>query len=667
MGLVPARGISVLSVCSPATSRYSRPVPTPDVATALEGVVRELPNGGEAREGQLAMAEAVGRAIHDRRHLVVQAGTGTGKSLAYLVPAILSGRRVVVATATKALQDQLATNDLPFLSRHLGRSFRFAVLKGRSNYLCRQRAAEMAGGGEQLGLEDAPGWLEGEADSGSPGSVAAQARRLLSWGSRSASGDRADLDFEPSPRAWAMVSVGPRECPGAHRCPSGEACFTEAARDQAAAADIVVVNTHLYGAHLASGGGVLPEHDVVVFDEAHEVEDVMIASFGADVGAGRFRALARLVRAVVPRDEAAVADELADAADSLDAALAPLLGRRVQPRSDPRLAGALEVAAARLSRASAALRKADSDTDRQDPGSAGAARTRAVLAAGHLSSDVATASDIGPAQVAWVDGLPHAPVLKVAPLDIGPRLADALWERVTVVLTSATIPPGIGRRLGVAQEVTDELDTGSPFPYATNALLYCATHLPDRRSEGAEEALHEELEALIVAAGGRTLALFTSWRAMDRAAEALRGQVPFRLMTQSELPKPALVEAFSSDESSCLLATMGFWQGVDVPGPALSLVVIDRIPFPRPDEPLLQARRERFGPAAFREVDLPRAATLLAQGVGRLIRSASDRGVVAVLDPRLARATYRWELVRALPPMSRTRHRSDVAAFLGDQ
>jgi ATP-dependent DNA helicase DinG len=639
-------------------------MPSPDVPRALERVVRALPQGGEAREGQRGMAEAVARAIEDRRHLVVQAGTGTGKSLAYLVPAILSGKRVVVATATKALQDQLATKDLPFLARHLGRPFRFAVLKGRSNYLCRQRAAEVAGGGEQLGLEESPGWSEANGGSGSSASVATQARRLLSWGARSGSGDRAELDFEPSPRAWGMVSVGPRECPGAHRCPSGEACFTEAARERAAAADIVVVNTHLYGAHLASGGAVLPEHDVVIFDEAHEVEDVMIAAFGAEVAAGRFRALARLVRAVVPRDELSIADDLAGAADGLDTALAPHVGRRVHPESDPQLAGALQVAAARLSRASAALRKADSDTGRDEPGSATAARSRAVLAAGHLAGDVATASDVGPEQVAWAEGPPHAPVLKVAPLDIGPMLADALWARATVVLTSATIPPGVGRRLGVAQETNDQLDTGSPFPYATNALLYCATHLPDRRRDGAEGAVHEELRSLIEAAGGRTLALFTSWRAMEAAAEALRAQIPFRLMTQSELPKPALVEAFSSDESSCLFATMGFWQGVDVPGPALSLVVIDRIPFPRPDEPLLQARRERFGPAAFREVDLPRAATLLAQGVGRLIRSASDRGVVAVLDPRLARASYRWELVRALPPMTRTRHRHDVAAFL---
>jgi ATP-dependent DNA helicase DinG len=649
-------------------------VPTLDLTRALDRVVRALPDGGEARTGQRDMAEAVGRAIHDRRHLVVQAGTGTGKSLAYLVPAILSGNKVVVATATKALQDQLATKDLPFLTRHLGQRFRFAVLKGRSNYLCRQRAAEMAGGGEQLDLEETPGWAEagpggrpgdaGDASSGSVASVVAQARRLLSWGARSVSGDRAELDFEPSPRAWAMVSVGPRECPGAHRCPSGEACFTEAAREQAAAADVVVVNTHLYGAHLASEGAVLPEHDVVIFDEAHEVEDVMIAAFGAEVAAGRFRALARMARAVLPRDESTLADELSRAADGLDAALAPHVGRRLQSQSDPQLAGALEVAAARLARVSSALRRAETDEGRDEPGAAGAARTRATLAAGHLAADVATASDVGPDRVAWADGPPHAPVLKVAPLDVGPMLADTLWARATVVLTSATIPPGVGRRLGLGEGASDQLDTGSPFPYETNALLYCATHLPDRRRDGADEALQDELAALIEAAGGRTLALFTSWRAMEAAAEALRERIPFRLMTQSELPKPALVQAFSNDESSCLFATMGFWQGVDVPGPALSLVVIDRIPFPRPDDPLLQARRERFGPAAFREVDLPRAAALLAQGAGRLIRSASDRGVVAVLDSRLARASYRWELVRALPPMTRTRHRHDVAAFL---
>jgi ATP-dependent DNA helicase DinG len=232
------------------------------------------------------------------------------------------------------------------------------------------------------------------------------------------------------------------------------------------------------------------------------------------------------------------------------------------------------------------------------------------------------------------------------------------------VLTSATIPPRLAQRLGIDADTVDQLDAGSPFDYEHNALLYCAAHLPDPRTDRYEEAMHDELTALVTAAGGRTLALFTSWRAMTAAAEALRARVPFRILTQSDLPKPALVAAFTADEATCLFATMGFWQGVDVPGPSLSLVTIDRLPFPRPDEPLLQARRERARADAFAIVDLPRAATLLAQGAGRLVRSTVDRGVVAVLDPRLATARYRWDIVRALPPMRRTKDRAEVEAFL---
>jgi ATP-dependent DNA helicase DinG len=268
--------------------------------------------------------------------------------------------------------------------------------------------------------------------------------------------------------------------------------------------------------------------------------------------------------------------------------------------------------------------------------------------------------------VAWVDGPAHQPALRVAPIDLRQALTNALWAEgpATAILTSATIPPRLAERLGMPAGKVDELDAGSPFDYAGQALLYCAAQLPDPRQPEFTAAVHDELHALIQAAGGRTLALFTSWRAMEAAAEALRPRLAYRVFTQSELPKPALVAAFAADETSCLFATMGFWQGLDVPGPALSLVTIDRLPFPRPDNPLLQARRDRLGQEAFRLVDLPRAATLLAQGVGRLIRSSADRGVVAVLDPRLAKAGYRWDLVRALPPMRRTRQRAEVEAFL---
>ena len=605
-------------------------------------VVAALHDGGEERPGQMEMAEAVAAAVTNEQHLVVQAGTGTGKSLAYLVPALLSGKRVVVATATKALQDQLAGKDLPFLEKHLEVPFEFAVLKGRSNYLCRQRAREVMGGDDQLELDDDVGDLGREI------------ARLIEWGRSSPTGDRAELDFEPRPRAWSSVSVSAMDCPGASRCPSGEDCFAEQARQRAEAADVVVVNTHLYGAHLASGGHVLPEHDVVVFDEAHELEDIAAASLGLELGAGRFRALVRNARAVVDKADAAALDELDGAGLRLENALASWRGKRLPAGLGDEVGGVVRLAAERAARAVSAIRKGDAD----DP-----KRARAMQAAGHLAGDLAFAIEEREGYVSWVEGPAHSPVLRIAPIDVGELLAEKLWGEVTAVLTSATIPPGLGARLGLPPD-HGQLDVGSPFPYEQHALLYCAMHLPDPRSPQYEAALHEEMEALMRLAGGRTLALFTSWRAMQAAAEALRDKLPWTVLTQSDLPKPALVAAFSQDEHACLFATMGFWQGIDVPGPALSQVIIDRIPFPRPDEPLLQARRDRALAAAFRTVDLPRAATLLAQGAGRLIRSSSDRGVVAVLDPRLAKAGYRWDLVRALPPMRRTRERAEVEAFL---
>ena len=256
------------------------------------------------------------------------------------------------------------------------------------------------------------------------------------------------------------------------------------------------------------------------------------------------------------------------------------------------------------------------------------------------------------------------PALRVAPIDVGPEMARVAWSAATPILTSATVPPGLGRQLGLDGDAV-ELDVGSPFEYRRHCLLY-VPRLPDPRHPDHEPAAHAELEFLVTAAGGRTLALFTSWRAMRAAHGALADRLPYRVLAQDDLPKPKLVEAFRSDVTSCLFATMGFWQGVDIPGPACSLVVIDRLPFPRPDDPVVQARRQRAGPAAFATVDLPLAATRLAQGAGRLIRSRTDRGVVAVLDPRLAEATYRPVVLAALPPMRRTRDRADVTAFFAD-
>jgi ATP-dependent DNA helicase DinG len=618
----------------------------PDVASALGKVTAALPGGGEARPGQVLMAEAVGRSLADKRHLVVQAGTGTGKSLAYLVPALLSGRRVVVATATKALQDQLAGKDLPFLSDHLDRDISWAVLKGRSNYVCLQRISEV--GGEQLSLD---GITERAPRD--------QLQKLATWAEDSPTGDRAELDFEPSPSAWAAISVSSRECPGAARCPQGLVCFAERARQRAADADVVVVNTHLYGLHLESGSVILPEHDIVVIDEAHNLEDTISATFGLEIGGGRFQNLARAVRAIV--EDKALVDSVDSAGQALAAALVPEVGRRLRGALEPDLADALATCRERLARVMGAVR----GIDPPDIGDVKARRERALKLTGSLIDELDAVLGVPASSVAWVEGPEHDPSLRVAPIDVADLLRQTLWSKLTVVLTSATIPPLLPLKLGIPDGDFDQLDVGSPFDYANNGLLYCAIDLPDPTSSRFEAAMHDELVSLITAAQGRTLALFTSWRAMDAAVEALRARLPWRVLSQRDLPKPALVEAFTSDEHTVLAATMGFWQGIDVPGPSLSLVTIDRLPFPRPDEPLLQARREKARQDAFRVVDLPRAATLLAQGAGRLIRSSNDRGVVAVLDPRLGtRKQYRWEMLAALPPMRRTRDRAEVEAFL---
>jgi ATP-dependent DNA helicase DinG len=623
-----------------------------DVDATRRAVVARLPGGGEIRPGQAAMARAVADAITSRRHLVVQAGTGTGKSLAYLVPALLSGQRVVVATATKALQDQLAGRDLPFLAEHLGplphhgRPLRWAVLKGRSNYLCLQRVTEATTRSEgRLELDDA-----------AP-AVRREILKLATWSALTETGDQADLDWSPSARAWATVSVSAMECPGAARCPAGDTCFAERARRAADGADVVVVNTHLYGLDLATDGVLLPPHDVVVVDEAHQLEDVVAATNGVTLGPGRLPNLARLVGAVVASDELGRA--LTKAGDTLADALGDHRDQRLPEPPPVEIAAALAVARNQVDDALRALRAIETRNDDVTQ-----RRLRAQRAAGHLAGDVELALAPGPDRVSWVDGPPSAPQLQVAAIDVAPVLTERLWSRRTAVLTSATIPPGLAERLGLPPDTTDTLDVGSPFDYPNQGLLYCAVHLPDPRSPQHPAAVHDELEALITAAGGRTLALFTSWRAMTAAADALRPRLPFEILTQADLPKPALVEAFRAVESRCLFATAGLFQGIDVPGDTLSLVTIDRIPFPRPDDPLLQARRERARERAFAEIDLPRAATLLAQATGRLIRSATDRGVVAVLDPRLNTAGYRWDLVRALPPLRRTRHRAEAEAFL---
>lgn len=641
---------------------------------------------GEVRESQLKMCTAVANAIASKRHLVVQAGTGTGKSLAYIVPAVLSKKRVVVATATKGLQDQLAEKDLPLVAKALKRStrFTFAVLKGRSNYLCLQRSAESRETGYQQSLEDES--LDDSTDENADLHATAfgeHVQTLLEWGKKTTTGDRGELSFEPHPRAWSMLSVGPNECPGKYQCPSGEQCFAEKARERAGEADVVIVNTHLYGAHLAvleaSGHDLLPPHEVVIFDEAHELEEVMTSSLGVDLSPGRFRALARAARGVLQGDDASgVIDAITDVGEQLRHLLVANIGTRLLSdhdgavsdgavSTDSTLINILELGSARVDAIRPLLDVDDSDGRVDDSPEAVARRNRTLTAADHLLGDLARVLSKKHDEVAWVDGDAKSPTLRLSPIDIAAHLAESLWGDVTSILTSATIPANVVAKVGLLTFDVDELDVGSPFDYANHSLLYVATHLPDRKLQTSNPAIVDELELLINAARGRTLALFTSHRAVNVAAQALRSRLGYRLMTQGELPKAKLLSEFAKDESSCLFATLGFWQGVDVPGPSLTLVTLDRLPFPRPDDPLFQARREfadSNGLNAFRAVDIPRAATLLAQGVGRLIRTGGDTGVVAVLDPRLAKASYRGLLLAGLPPMRRTTQQRQAIDFL---
>ena len=642
----------------------------------LSATVSALGADGEHRPGQEQMTAAVANAFESGRHLAVAAGTGTGKSLAYLIPAILSGRTVVVATATKALQDQLATKELPFLAaqataqqlRPGGGPFRWALLKGRSNYICRQRLAEATRAGVQLTLDDGatapatsppgdglPGTRPRPGAGEKPASPTGELGRLIAWADRSLTGDRADVGWPLPHGLWERLSVSSTQCPGRNRCPQGGACFAEAARERADRADIVVVNTHLLVLHLL-GFGLLPSHDLVVIDEAHQFEDTVTSIAGVNIGERKLRDAGQEVNRVIPRAGAPLANSGRRIADILE----DHRGKRLPADGPPELAEALTLAQSRLETSGAELRAAQTADDND----AEAQRLRALGEVSALSGDVAQLLRPPEDTVAFVEGGPGAPELRLAPLEVGGLLSEPLFGERTVVMTSATLGTATPASLGLEHDDYRYLDVGSPFDFPRAGLLYCAAHLPPRNSPDFTGAAIDELEALINAARGRTLALFTSHRMLDEAAEALRRRLRWPLLRQGDLPPPQLLERFAATDATCLFATIGFWQGVDVPGPALTLVTLDRLPFPRPDDPLLSARREHIGDDAFRLVDLRRASMLLAQGAGRLIRTATDRGVVAVLDPRLVTARYRAELLEELPPLRRTKERAEVLEFL---
>ncbi|MGO9227175.1 MAG: ATP-dependent DNA helicase [Mycobacterium sp.] len=636
--------------------------------------------GGSERPGQVDMATAVAHAFEAGEHLVVQAGTGTGKSLAYLVPAIVRSLRddapVVVSTATIALQRQLVERDLPrladSLTNALPRRPRFALLKGRRNYLCLNK---IHNGADDEGAGDRP-----QEELFDPMAVTALGRdvqRLTAWASTTESGDRDDLQPGVADRSWSQVSVSARECLGLARCPFGAECFSERARGTAGRADVVVTNHALLAIDAVAESAVLPEHALLVVDEAHELVDRVTSVATAELTSAALGvASRRITRLVSPelhqRLEAATATFAAAIHDAAPGRLDHL---------DDELATYLR---ALRDAASAARSAIDSTSDAK----AAAARAEAVAALSEISD---TASRIltsfAPAipdrtDIVWLDhednrGAARA-VLRVAPLSVADLLRTRVFSRATTVLTSATLTIGGSfEAMATAWGLTTEggesqpwrgLDVGSPFHHAKAGILYVAAHLPPpgRDGTGTAEQLTEIAE-LITAAGGRTLGLFSSMRAARAAAEAMRERLSTPVLCQGDDGTSALVEQFSADPETSLFGTLSLWQGVDVPGPSLSLVLIDRIPFPRPDDPLLGARQRAVaarGGNGFMTVAANHAALLLAQGSGRLLRRVTDRGVVAVLDSRMVTAGYGGYLRASLPPFWQTTDAAQVRAAL---
>ncbi|BBZ51628.1 ATP-dependent DNA helicase [Mycobacterium heidelbergense] len=642
--------------------------------------------GGSERSGQVEMAEAVERAFRTGEHLVVQAGTGTGKSLAYLVPAIVRAvgddAPVVVSTATIALQRQLVDRDLPRLADALvdalPRRPRFALLKGRRNYLCLNKIHNGAADDQ-----DAEGERPQEElfDAMAATALGRDVQRLTAWASTTDSGDRDDLKPGVPDRAWSQVSVSARECLGVARCPFGTECFSERARGEAGRADVVVTNHALLAIDAVTESAVLPEHALLVVDEAHELVDRVTSVATAELTTTALGVLSRRIARLVD-------PELTQRLEATTANLAAAFhdAQIIKPGRVDRLDDEMATYLTALRDVTGAARSA---IDTTSDAKAAAARAEAVAALSEISD---TASRIltsfGPAipdrtDVVWLEhednrGAPH-PVLRVAPLSVADLLRGRVFARSTTVLTSATLTVGgsfdaMAAAWGLSGAGTGDdppwrgLDVGSPFQHARAGILYVAAHLPPpgRDGTGSAEQLTEIAE-LVTAAGGRTLGLFSSMRAARAAAEAMRERLATPVLCQGDDGTAALVERFAAEAETSLFGTLSLWQGVDVPGPSLSLVLIDRIPFPRPDDPLLGARQRAVaarGGNGFMAVAASHAALLLAQGSGRLLRRVTDRGVVAVLDSRMVTARYGGYLRASLPPFWQTNDAAQVRAAL---
>lgn len=646
--------------------------------------------GGTERAGQLTMATAVEHSLYSGEHLVVQAGTGTGKSLAYLVPALAhaieTSSPVVVSTATIALQRQLVDRDLPRLAEaltpSLARKPRFAILKGRGNYLCLNKLHNGAASDQE-----APDTL---FEPFAASALGRDVQRLNEWADTTKTGDRDELKPGVPDRSWSQVSVSARECLGATRCPFGTECFAELARLDAGQSDVVVTNHALLAIDAIADINILPEHDAVIVDEAHDLVDRVTSVATQELSAvGLTVTIRRIGRLVSP--------ETASRFEASSATFSSLI-HDSRPGTIDRADEETVTYLTALRDAAAAARTEIPTGQSTDPATA-SARTEAVAAlddivdAASLALSCWAEPDItARPNVVWLDHEDNRgtirPVLRVAPLSVAGLLRTRLFGQRTVVLTSATLALGgkfdamaaswglparePGKGADTESTTTPRatwhgIDVGSPFQHEKSAILYLARHLPAPGRDGLGAATLDEIETLVRAAGGRTLGLFSSMRAAKEASEEMRTRLDTPVLCQGDDATSVLVEQFSADPETSLFGTLSLWQGVDVPGPSLSLVLIDRIPFPRPDDPLRAARQRAIssrGGNGFMAVAGTQAALLLAQGTGRLLRSAHDRGVVAVLDSRMATAGYGGFLRASLPPFWSTHDLSVVTAAL---
>ncbi|HEY7514168.1 MAG TPA: ATP-dependent DNA helicase, partial [Vicinamibacteria bacterium] len=625
---------------------------------APDGLLARALPGYEERPSQSRLSEAVDRVLRDGGLLLAEAGTGTGKTLAYLLPAVELGRRVVVSTGTKNLQEQLLNKDLPLLAQALGRDLSVAVMKGRGNYLCLLRYRSFAQAGSFRRLDEIPLF-----------------RSVESWTPETQTGDRAEIaDLPDSVDFWREISATSENCIG-QSCPDFDPCWVTRMRQRALEADLVVVNHHLLCADLAvkdssSYGQVIPPYDTVILDEAHLIEDVATQYFGVQVSSFRVEEIARDVERELKaakldaREVLAEVDAMRHRGERLFALLQRGTGRRLGPGwMTSRLA---EESGALLTRLEGLRLALLAVPDRPDA-LAGLAGRAQVLAA--ELGFVLAAEDDG--HVYFVETRGRGVFLRATPIDVSERLRELLFERTrAAVLTSATLAVDgrfdyVKDRLGL--EASEELILPSPFRFEEQAVLYVPRRMPEPASPAFVDAAAEEVVKLLEESRGRAFVLFTSYANMNAVAERIAGRVEFPLLIQGEAPKAALLETFRTTPGAVLLATASFWQGVDVVGEQLSCVIIDKLPFASPGDPVVAARIERLrnrGGNPFGEYQVPVAVLMLKQGLGRLIRSASDRGVLAVLDSRILQKAYGRRFLESLPPARLVHDLDEVRGFM---